>query len=196
MYPQLQSIDFRTDVPELKVPLYVLDGATSSAGVKETDDRLTLALGPAEGPGSGGRQKIDALSAAIHPREHRVFCGAFDSSDPPKSMQERLVRLMAAASGSSLPATSANGPRSGPPGDGPRTPREGPSRLTERGGPHRPDEPLGSDGSTPLVRRLRQLVRQHVGDQIDGLLRSGTAHDGDVVTIDDAHDVSLPAQGG
>jgi menaquinone-dependent protoporphyrinogen oxidase len=65
----------------------------------ETHDRLTLALGPEEGPGSGGRKRIELLSAAIHPREHRVFYGAFNPSDPPRSMQERLVRLMPAAKG-------------------------------------------------------------------------------------------------
>lgn len=63
----------------------------------ETKDPLTRALGPQEGPGSGGRKRIDALAAAIHPRDHRVFLGAFDPNDPPKSMQERLVRLMPAA---------------------------------------------------------------------------------------------------
>jgi menaquinone-dependent protoporphyrinogen oxidase len=68
-----------------------------SSMTRETQDRLTLALGPEEGPGSGGRKKIAALSASIHPREHRVFLGAFDPSEPPKSMQERLVRLMPAA---------------------------------------------------------------------------------------------------
>jgi menaquinone-dependent protoporphyrinogen oxidase len=68
-----------------------------SSMTTETEDRLELALGPQEGPGSGGRKRIDALSAAIHPRAHRVFYGAFDPKDPPKSMQERLVRLMPAA---------------------------------------------------------------------------------------------------
>lgn len=68
-----------------------------SSMTRETDDLLTLSLGPQEGPGSGGRKKIDALSAVIHPRDHRVFFGAFDPKDPPKSMQERLVRLLPAA---------------------------------------------------------------------------------------------------
>jgi menaquinone-dependent protoporphyrinogen oxidase len=68
-----------------------------SSMTTETEDRLELALGPQEGPGSGGRKRIEALSAAIHPRAHRVFYGAFDPKDPPKSMQERVVRLMPAA---------------------------------------------------------------------------------------------------
>jgi menaquinone-dependent protoporphyrinogen oxidase len=68
-----------------------------SSKATETDDPLTLALGPMEGPGSGGHKKIAALSGAIHPRDHRVFLGAFDPNDPPKSLQERLVRLMPAA---------------------------------------------------------------------------------------------------
>jgi menaquinone-dependent protoporphyrinogen oxidase len=68
-----------------------------SSMMNETEDRLELALGPREGPGSGGRKRIEVLSAAINPREHRVFYGAYDPKDPPKSMQERLVRLMPAA---------------------------------------------------------------------------------------------------
>jgi pimeloyl-ACP methyl ester carboxylesterase len=32
MYPQLQEIDFRTDVPELEVPVYVLDGENELRG--------------------------------------------------------------------------------------------------------------------------------------------------------------------
>jgi menaquinone-dependent protoporphyrinogen oxidase len=68
-----------------------------SSKATEAADPLTLALGPAEGPGSGGHKKIAALSAAIQPRDHRVFLGAFNPNDPPKSMQERLVRMMPAS---------------------------------------------------------------------------------------------------
>lgn len=60
-------------------------------------DPVTDALGPADGPGSGGRKKVEALSAVIHPREHRVFLGAYDPKDPPKAFSERLVRMMPAA---------------------------------------------------------------------------------------------------
>jgi menaquinone-dependent protoporphyrinogen oxidase len=68
-----------------------------SSMMKETEDRLELALGPTEGPGSGGRKRIEALSAVIDPRGHRVFYGAYDPKDPPRSMQERLVRMLPAA---------------------------------------------------------------------------------------------------
>ena len=60
-------------------------------------DPIRNALGPADGPGSGGRKKVEALSAAIQPRDHHVFLGAFDPKDPPRAMSERLVRLMPAA---------------------------------------------------------------------------------------------------
>lgn len=71
----------------------LLGSTKSTPGV----DAVTDALGPADGPGSGGRKKVEALSAAIHPRDHRVFFGAFDPKDPPKSMSERVVRMMPAA---------------------------------------------------------------------------------------------------
>ena len=60
---------------------------------------LEDALGPTEGPGSGGRKAIEAISAATHPRDHHVFFGAFDPKDPPKAMSERLVRMMPMAKG-------------------------------------------------------------------------------------------------
>jgi menaquinone-dependent protoporphyrinogen oxidase len=68
----------------------------SSKEQPETDP-LTNALGPVDGPGSGGRKKVEEVSATIHPRDHHVFNGAFDPKDPPRSMSERFVRLMPAA---------------------------------------------------------------------------------------------------
>ncbi|HXU86405.1 MAG TPA: flavodoxin domain-containing protein [Verrucomicrobiae bacterium] len=68
-----------------------------SSKMTEGTDLLTLALGPEEGPGSGGRKRISELSAAIHPRGHGVFYGAFDPKDSPKTMVERVVRLMPAS---------------------------------------------------------------------------------------------------
>jgi menaquinone-dependent protoporphyrinogen oxidase len=60
----------------------------------EASDPLEVALGPKEGPGSGGHRKIAALSEAIHPRDHRVFQGAFDPNDSPKTVAERVLRLL------------------------------------------------------------------------------------------------------
>lgn len=80
-------------------PVWLFSSGPLPGSTKETagTDPLTNALGPAEGSGSGGRKKIEALSALIHPRDHHVFRGAFDPKDPPKSMSERLVRMMPAA---------------------------------------------------------------------------------------------------
>ena len=87
----------RTTLATKPVWLFSSGPLPGSSMMEETEDRVELALGPREGPGSGGRKRIEALSAAIHAREHRVFYGAFDPKDPPKSMQERLVRMMPAA---------------------------------------------------------------------------------------------------
>lgn len=65
-----------------------------SSKATEGGDPLDAALGPMEGPGSGGHRRIAALSAAIGARDHQVFPGAYDPSDPPKSLPERVVRLM------------------------------------------------------------------------------------------------------
>jgi menaquinone-dependent protoporphyrinogen oxidase len=69
----------------------------SSAGAARDDDPLTQALGPLAGPGSGGRRRIAELTDAIRPRGHRVFLGAYDPADPPRTISERLVRLMPAS---------------------------------------------------------------------------------------------------
>lgn len=74
-----------------------LPGSSKDKG--PVDDPITNALGPEDGPGSGGRKKIAELSAATHPRDHRVFFGAFDPNDPPRAMSERFVRMMPAAKG-------------------------------------------------------------------------------------------------
>lgn len=80
-------------------PVWLFSSGPLPGSSKETDatDPLENALGPTEGPGSGGRRKIEALAAAIRPRDHRVFRGAYDPNDPPKSIPERLVRLMPAS---------------------------------------------------------------------------------------------------
>jgi menaquinone-dependent protoporphyrinogen oxidase len=76
-------------------PVWLLSsGPIPSATTPLGADRIEAAFGPEEAPGSGGRKKIAALSAAIEPRDHRVFLGAFDPRDPAKSMPERVVRLL------------------------------------------------------------------------------------------------------
>jgi menaquinone-dependent protoporphyrinogen oxidase len=60
------------------------------------EDRYGGALGPAEGPGSGGRRKIEGLAEMIGVRDHRILQGAYDPNDPPKAMSERLARMMPA----------------------------------------------------------------------------------------------------
>jgi menaquinone-dependent protoporphyrinogen oxidase len=70
---------------------------SSASGKGDPGDPMAEALGPADGPGSGGRKRIAELSARIQPRDHRVFYGAFDPKDPPRAMPERLVRIMPAS---------------------------------------------------------------------------------------------------
>jgi menaquinone-dependent protoporphyrinogen oxidase len=62
-------------------------------------DALTEALGPAEGPGSRGRQEVAQLAAAVHARGHEVFLGAFRPDDPPRTVGERLIRLVPMSKG-------------------------------------------------------------------------------------------------
>jgi menaquinone-dependent protoporphyrinogen oxidase len=84
-------------------PVWLFSSGPVAAPPADPAEALESALGPSEGPGSGGHRRIDAFSAVIHPREHRVFGGAFNPSDPPKSLQERIVRLLPAAK-AALPA--------------------------------------------------------------------------------------------
>lgn len=74
-------------------------GPLKGSTAEKTGNVMEDALGPADGPGSGGRKKVEALAAAIHAREHKIFYGAFDPSDPPKAISERFVRLMPAFKG-------------------------------------------------------------------------------------------------
>jgi menaquinone-dependent protoporphyrinogen oxidase len=77
-------------------PVWLFSSGPLPGSTKETEssDPLDVAFGPNEGPGSGGHRRIVALADAIGVRDHRVFLGAFDPTDPPKSLAERNVRLM------------------------------------------------------------------------------------------------------
>jgi menaquinone-dependent protoporphyrinogen oxidase len=84
-------------------PVWLFSSGPLPGSTKESKgpalDPIEEALGPAEGPGSGGRRKVEALAARINPREHRVFVGRYDPKDPPKTMSERLIRIMPASKG-------------------------------------------------------------------------------------------------
>ena len=83
-----------------KRPVWLFSsGPLKGSTAKKTGDAMEDALGPAEGPGSGGRKKDEAHATAIQARGHKVFYGAFDPNDPPKAISERLVRLMPAMKG-------------------------------------------------------------------------------------------------
>ena len=81
-------------------PLWLFSsGPLPGSTAKKSGDPLEDALGPEEGPGSGGRKKIAELSAATNPRDHRIFLGAYDPKDPPRAMSERLIRMMPGSGG-------------------------------------------------------------------------------------------------
>lgn len=103
-----EGIEFikRNEVTLAEVPLWLfssgpLPGSSRDKGL--IGDPLAEALGPEVGPGSGGRKKVIEVTAATHPKDHRVFLGAFDPSDPPKVTSERLVRMLPAVK-NALPA--------------------------------------------------------------------------------------------
>lgn len=82
------------------MPVWLFSSGPLPGSTKEATgpvDPIEQALGPAEGPGSGGRRKVEALAARIHPRDHRVFQGAYDPGESPRSIGERIVRMMPAS---------------------------------------------------------------------------------------------------
>jgi menaquinone-dependent protoporphyrinogen oxidase len=94
----------RNEVTLAEVPLWLFSSGPLPRPSKDTTgDPLAEALGPEEGPGSGGRKKIIEITAATHPKDHRVFVGAFDPRNPPKGTSERLVRMLPAIK-NALPA--------------------------------------------------------------------------------------------
>jgi menaquinone-dependent protoporphyrinogen oxidase len=96
-----EAVDFiaKNEATLASRPLWLFSSGPlpGSSASKSADDPLADALGPEEGPGSGGRKKIAELSAATHPRDHHVFLGAFDPKEAPRAMSERLVRMMPAS---------------------------------------------------------------------------------------------------
>ena len=84
-------------------PTWLFSSGPLRGSTKEPDtapaDEVEQALGPASGPGSGGRRRIEALAQRIRPRAHKVFYGAFDPASPPANLPERLIRLMPGSKG-------------------------------------------------------------------------------------------------
>ena len=82
-----------------RIPVWLFSSGPLPGSSKSTEgaDALADALGPADGPGSGGRKKVQALSDQIHPRDHKVFLGAYDPTDPPRSIPERVLRMLPAS---------------------------------------------------------------------------------------------------
>ena len=77
-------------------PVWLFSSGPTPDPSKEAKDidPIEAALGPADGPGSGGRKKMTALGTAIHARDHRVFKGRYDPADPPQTFAERVVRMV------------------------------------------------------------------------------------------------------
>jgi len=59
---------------------------------KAVADPIENSLGPLSGPGSGGRRRVEALSAATGPRDHHVFMGAYDPDAEAKNLPERFMK--------------------------------------------------------------------------------------------------------
>lgn len=98
------AVDFLQKNAEMLASKPVWLFSSGPLGVIPHDaNQLEAALGPADGPGSSGRRRIAQLSEVIKPRGHHVFSGVFDPTDPPKSLQERIVRMLPAAR-ATLPA--------------------------------------------------------------------------------------------
>ena len=97
-----EGIEFikRNEATLAELPLWLFSSGPIPGSSKDkgpSGDLLEDALGPKDGPGSGGRKKIAEITSATNPRDHRVFLGAFDPEDPPKVMSERIVRMLPAA---------------------------------------------------------------------------------------------------
>jgi menaquinone-dependent protoporphyrinogen oxidase len=60
---------------------------------KHVADPIENALGPTSGPGSGGRRKVEELSAATGPRDHHVFMGAYDPDAAAQNVPERFMKV-------------------------------------------------------------------------------------------------------
>jgi menaquinone-dependent protoporphyrinogen oxidase len=155
-------------------------GPLRGSKAEKAGSALEDALGPADGPGSAGRKKVEAFQAAVRARGHRIFYGAFDPYDPPKAMSERLVRLMPAMKGV-LPPGRARSPASSRPNCGVLSP-PGRSRFaggcgaaaTSRPGPaspaKRPVTSVGSVNEDDVRARADTLGNALIAGDVDAAI--------------------------
>ncbi len=94
--PALEYIE-RNQLTLAARPVWLFSsGPLPNPHVAPKADPVEDALGPADGPGSGGRKKVMALADAIRVRQHRVFDGVYDPDAPAQSFAERVVKLIPA----------------------------------------------------------------------------------------------------
>jgi menaquinone-dependent protoporphyrinogen oxidase len=77
-------------------PVWLFSSGPLPSAVARSTDPIENSLGPLDGPGSGGRKKVEALAEAIHVRDHRVFEGAYNPDAAPTNLIERVVRAVPA----------------------------------------------------------------------------------------------------
>lgn len=91
-----EALDFvrRHEAQLASRPLWLFSSGPLPGSTKDKhiDDPIENALGPIDGPGSGGRKKIEALSAATGPRDHRVFMGRYNPDDKAKNLPEQFMK--------------------------------------------------------------------------------------------------------
>lgn len=88
------GVDFlaRNETSLADKPVWLFSSGPLPTAKPRSLDPIENTLGPLDGPGSGGRKKVEALAAAIHARDHRVFDGAYDPDAAPTNLLERVVR--------------------------------------------------------------------------------------------------------
>ena len=83
------------------MPVWLFSSGPLPGSSKEVTgvDPIENALGPASRAGQRWPPQDRRACDVIQPREHRVFHGVFDPNDSPKTLSERVVRLMPVAKG-------------------------------------------------------------------------------------------------
>lgn len=92
-----EALDFmrRYEAVLASRPLWLFSSGPlpGSSKDKAVADPIENALGPLDGPGSGGRRKVEALSAETGPKDHHVFMGAYDPDAAAQNFAERFMKV-------------------------------------------------------------------------------------------------------